>query len=375
MLFLNWRPHDETDMRINIGCVTIAAALLALASCDQKEAQRPTPRPVRTEVVAHTGGGELVSLSGQIQARNQVNLAFRIDGRLVDREVDVGDQLTNNQVVAHLDSQDAQNGVRSAEADLSAAQASLTLARSTEARQAALLGPGYTTRAQHDQAVQQLQAAQSQVDAAQARLHSAKDNLGYTELHSDVAGSVTAKGAEPGEVVHAGQMILRVAQQGGTDAVFNVPAQLIRASPADPLVTIALSDDPAVTATGHIREIAPQADPTTGTYLVKVGLDNPPGVMRLGATIVGSVRTNGKPTIQIPGIALTEEDGKPAVWVFNPAQKTVELRQVQVLRYTPALVVVSDGLKDGEIVVTAGVHALHPGELVRQLDASGNPPR
>jgi RND family efflux transporter MFP subunit len=320
--------------------------------------------------VSHTDGGEIVTLSGQIQARNEMNLAFRVDGRLVDREVDVGDPVRPGQIVARLDSQDAQNTVRTTEADLSAAEAALTLAKSNETRRAALVGPGYTTRVQYDQAVQQLQAAAAQVDAAKARLRSARDALGYRELRSDVAGSVIQRGAEPGEVVRAGQMIVRVAQQGGKDAVFNVPARLIRAAPAQPLVHIALSDDPTVVATGHIREIGPQADPTTRTYLVKLSLDNPPDAMRPGATIIGSVRVLTTPTIEIPGTALTEQDGKPAVWILNPTRHAVELRQIKVLRYDPDAVAVADGLADGEIVVTGGVHTLYPGEVVRQLDNS-----
>src|SRR5258705_1783087 len=117
----------------------------------------------------------------------------------------------------------------------------------------------------------------------------AKYNLGYTDLHADVAGSVTAKGAEPGEVVAAGQMVLQVAQKGGRDAVFNVPAQLIRQAPRDIPVRVALSDDPSIVVQGHVREVGPQADATTGTYVVKVGLIDPPPTMRLGATVTGNV--------------------------------------------------------------------------------------
>ncbi len=170
-----------------------------------------------------------------------------------------------------------------------------------------------------------MKTAQAQVDSAQAKLHNAKDNLTYTELKSDVAGSVTAKGAEPGEVVAAGRMVLQVARQGGRDAVFNVPSQLLRRSPRNPEVTVALSDDLAVVATGHVREVAPQADAATGTYVVKVGLDNPPDIMRLGATIIGQVRIQSEPVIQLPGTALTQSEGKPAVWVVDPEKKTVSL--------------------------------------------------
>jgi membrane fusion protein, multidrug efflux system len=195
-------------------------------------------------------------------------------------------------------------------------------AQNTESRQNELLSKGYTTRVQYDQAQQQLKTGQAQVESAQAKLQNAKDNVTYTELRSDVAGVVTAKGAEPGEVVAAGRMVVQVARQGVRDAVFNVPSLLIRRSPKNPEVTVALSDDPAVVATGHVREVAPQADAATGTYVVKIGLDNPPDTMRLGATITGQVKLRSEPAIQLPGTALTQSEDKPAVWVVDPGKKT-----------------------------------------------------
>jgi RND family efflux transporter MFP subunit len=180
---------------------------------------------------------------------------------------------------------------------------------------------------------------------------------------------VTAKGAEPGEVVAAGRMVLQVARQGGRDAVFNVPSQLIRQRYKNPEVTVTLSDDPAVVATGHVREVAPQADAATGTYVVKVGLDNPPDIMRLGATIIGQMRIESGPVIQLPGTALTQSEGKPAVWVVDPERKTVSLLPVVVGRYDTSSIIVEDGLRDGDLVVTAGVQALRPGQEVRLLES------
>jgi len=214
----------------------------------------------------------------------------------------------------------------------------------------------------------QLKTAQAQLESAQARLQNAKDNLTYTELKSDVAGVVTAKGAEPGEVVAAGKMVLQIARQGGRDAVFNVPSQIIRRSPRNPEVTVALSEDPTVVATGHVREVAPQADAATGTYVVKVTLDNPPEAMRLGATIIGQVKMQSEPIIQIPGTALTQSEGKPAVWIVDPERKTVSLRTVTVGHYDTFSIVVANGLSDDDLVVTAGVQALRPGQQVRLLE-------
>jgi RND family efflux transporter MFP subunit len=346
----------------------VIAVTLSIAACSKEQPKKVEIRPVRVTSVQHTLSGDTVSLTGQIQAKDQINLAFRIAGRLQERNVTVGDPVAPGQIVARIESQDYRNALRSAEADLASAQAVLANAQATEGRQSELLSKGFATRVQYDQAEQQLKTAQAQVESAQAKLQNAKDNLTYTDLKSDVAGSVTAKGAEPGEVVAAGRMILQVARQGGRDAVFNVPSQLIRQSPKDPEVTVALSDEPAVVATGHVREVAPQADAATGTYVVKIALDNPPDAMRLGATVVGRVKVHSEPVIQLPGTALTQSEGKPAVWVVDPVKKTVSLVPVTVGHYDTSWAVVSHGLKDGDLVVTAGVQALRPGQEVRPLE-------
>jgi RND family efflux transporter MFP subunit len=152
--------------------------------------------------------------------------------------------------------------------------------------------------------------------------------------------------------------------------VFNVPAVLMRESPRNPTVTVALADDSGITTLGHVREISPQADPATGTYVVKVGLENPPDTMRLGATVVGSVTLSSGPVVSVPGAALIELDGKPAVWVVDPTTKKVSARSVGVLRYDSSAAIISRGLSNGDIVVTAGAHALRPGQPVRLLQPS-----
>ena len=349
------------------GAIATPAAMLA--ACNKTEAPAPDVRPVRTIVVERKAQGETLSLTGQIRAQDEVNLAFRLDGRMIERKINVGDKVTPGQIVAKLDPQTAQNSLRSAEASFSAAQGQLTQAQNTFQRQQALLAQGFTTRVQFDQAQQALQTAQAQVDSAQAQLASARDQLDYTELLADAGGSVTAVGAQPGEVVRAGQSIVKVARQGGRDAVFDVPAQAFRASPHDPIVKVALVEDAKITTTGRVREVAPEADATTRTFLVKVGLIDPPETMRLGASVTGTVTIERGEGIEIPATAMTQSEGKPAVWVVDPAQQTVSLRPITVDRYEPASVAGSGGLQPGDIVVTAGVQALRPGQKVRLLGA------
>jgi RND family efflux transporter MFP subunit len=349
----------------------LAAALIAttIAGCDEPAPQTSEARPVRTVTVERVAEGETTSLTGHIRAKDQVDLAFRLDGRMIERPVNVGDLVTAGQVVARLDPQNQQNALRSAQADLTAAEAVLTQVRLTFGRQQKLLVDGWTTRARFDDAQQALVAAQAQVDSAQAHLRIAQDQLSYTELVADAPGAVTAVGAESGEVVRTGQMVVRLARQGGRDAVFDAPEELIRTGPRDPVVEIFLTDDPQVKATGRVREVAPQADPVTRTFQVKVGIIDPPEAMRLGSTITGSIKLSAPPGVEVPASVLTEANGRPAVWVVDPQSLTVSLRNVEVLRYDPATVIISEGLETGEIVVTAGVQTLHPGQKVRLLGA------
>ena len=346
----------------------LAAALVTLPACQkQAEANAPEVRPVRAMTVAIQPAGETVVLTGYIEAENEAALAFRISGRMIERLVNVGDRVQPGQVLARLDPENEQNGLRSAQANLTAAQGQLTQARNNHERQQRLLSRGVVSKAEFDHAQEGLQTAQAQVDDAEAQLKIARDRVSYTELKADAAGSVTARGAEPGEVVQAGQMIVRIARQDGRDAVFDVPAQLLRSAPSDAQITVHLAEDPTVTAVGRVREVAEQADPVTRTFQVKVGLTDPPPAMRLGSTVNGSVQFNSAPVITIPASALTQFNQQPAVWIVDPSKLTVSMRNIDVLRYDPGTVIISHGLDTGDIVVTAGVQALHPGQKVRLL--------
>jgi RND family efflux transporter MFP subunit len=351
--------------------IAVAALIAAVAAgCDKPVPPAPQARPVRAVTVERRAEGETVSLTGHVRAKDQVSLAFRLNGRMIERPVNVGDVLKAGQVVAKLDPQIQQNGLNQAQAELASLEAVMTQARLTFGRQQQLVKDGWTSRANFDEARQKLETVQGQIDAAQAQLRTAQEQLSYTVLHADGPGVVTAKGAEPGEVVQAGKMIVQEALEGGRDAVFDVPEQLMRTGPRDPLVQIALTNDPSVRATGRVREVSPQADATTRTWQVKVGIIDPPQAMQLGSTVSGSIKLAAPPGVELPASALTEANGQPAVWVVDPQSHTVSLREVDVSRYDPASVVVSKGLENGEVVVTAGVQVLRPGQRVRLLGAA-----
>jgi membrane fusion protein, multidrug efflux system len=343
--------------------------VLVLAGCKPETAEEapPPPRPVRTVVVEKGGLAESIVLTGQIQAEKEVALAFRIGGRIIERSVDTGDRVKPDEVVAKLDPQNELNALRSARAALSAAKARLEQDSNHFDRQDTLLKQGWTTRANFDQAQQALRTAQASVDDAKAQLEIAEDRVSYTQLKAGLTGTITRRAAESGEVVQAGQTVFTVARDSGWDAVFDVPAQVLRTAPEDADVIVALTDDTSVTAKGRVRQVDPQADPVTRTFKVRVTVNDPPAAMRLGATVTGRMEVNQGHGISLPASALTAADKNPAVWVVDPESLTVALKPVEILRFDPGTVVLSGGLYGGEIVVTAGVQALHPGQKVRPL--------
>lgn len=362
-------PSGNPTFRLRrLLCIVAPAAVLTLGGCKQEVAnEAPPPRPVRTVVVEKGGLGQSIVLTGQIQAEKEVALAFRIGGRIIERFVGTGDAVRADQVVAKLDPQNELNALRSARAALAAAKARLEQDANHFDRQETLLQQGWTTRANFDQAQQALRTARAAVDDAKAQLEIAEDRVSYTELKSGLNGTIISRAAESGEVVQAGQTVFMVARETGWDAVFDVPAQMLRSAPGDVDVAIALTDDPGVTAKGRVRQVDPQADPVTRTFKVRVAVNNPPPAMRLGATVSGRVEVDRGRGISVPASALTSKDKSPAVWVVDPEKLTVALRSVEVLRFDPGTVVLSGGLDGGEIVVTAGVQALHSGQKVRPL--------
>jgi RND family efflux transporter MFP subunit len=349
--------------------LAIGAASLLAACAPELEAAPPQPRPVRTVIVERSQAEVTKTFTGRIESQDEVALGFRIAGRISENDLKLGDRVAPGQLLARLESQNEMNALRTAQANLAAAQGQLTQARNHFERMDTLLRDGWTTRARHDEATSALQSAQSRVDDAQAQLKTAHDLVSFTELKADAPGVVTATGPRAGEVVQAGQAIVKLARQDGRDAIFDVPAQLIRSAPPDPEISVSLTDDPAVTAVGRVREVAPAADPVTRTFEVKVGLTDAPGAMRLGATVTGRVTMDATSAIEVPATALTKINGQPAVWIVDPSSLTVSMRNIDVLRFEPATVAVSGGLDAGEIVVTAGVQALHPGQKIRILEA------
>lgn len=353
-----------------IGALLVSVCLaFPLTGCKEEKAAISDVRPVRAIQIAAGALRETQSLTGQVAARNTVNASFRIGGKLMERAVFVGDAVRGGQVLARLDPKPLADALAAADADVATAQALLDQVEKTETRAATLSKVGAMSQSDHDEAVRQLRSARAQLAAALARRHTAKEQLGYATLVADGDGVVAETGAEPSETVAAGQMVVRLAQHLNKDALFDVPEAAIRRGLAPGQeIGVRLAADPSVEARALMREISPQADAATRTFPAKATLVDPPAAMLLGATVVGSFSFPSDAAFRVPASALTMDGGAPAVWLVDPAAMTVAARRIDVARYETDWVVVAAGLAPGDLVVTAGVQALHRGQKVRLLD-------
>ncbi len=354
-------------LRYGLAVIGVGLMLAAAGGC-QREAEKAPEAPIRTVRTTTVEAPRQVAdlgFSGHIEAQDQASLSFRIGGRLAERLVAVGASVTEGQIVARLDPENELNDLRAARAALTASEGALRKAENQHQRQEHLLARGVTTQADFEAAEQGRLAARAQVEAARARVRTAEDIVAFTTLKTDAPGIVTRVGAEPAEVVAAGRMIVQLARRDGRDAVFELPAESIRAVPADATIHVSLASDPSASVRGHVREVAPQADPVTRTFRVRVGLADPPPTFRLGTAVSGAIRGGEASGIAIPATALTQQGQATGVWIVDPNALTVSLRKLDLLSRDPATALVGKGLALGDIVVTAGANLLKEGQRVR----------
>ncbi len=342
--------------------------LAVLAACHKEDkAAAQSIRPVRTVTVEFRQSADTLALTGEIQPRYQADIGFRVNGKILERPVDVGTEMKKGDLIARLDPQQYRQDLEVAKSEVAAAEAEVTRSQAQEARQRELLKNGHTTRVKYDQALKTFKTAAAQLDAARAKQVQASENLGYTELKADNDGVITAVGADAGQVVSAGQMVVRLARPREREAVFNIAEGAFKHPPKNPTVMVHLVSNPDVKAAGTVRYVSPQADPATRTYAVRVSLPDAPPQMRLGANVVCTVTLDQRRMVTIPGTAFFQKDGKPAVWLVGK-DNTVQLKPIAVVRYQGDSVVVGSGLAEGDVVVTAGVQKLLPGEKVSLLE-------
>jgi membrane fusion protein, multidrug efflux system len=347
----------------------LSASLLLTAGCKQDTHVSEPVRPVLSTIVEQTPSGDPVFV-GAVEPRFKTDLAFRVLGRLIARPANLGDTVTEGQTVAAIDPLPLELAVRSERAELANAQARFETASAAEQRKRMLILTGATSRQTLDDAEQVRAGAEASVAHAQANLTKAIEQLGYAQVKTDFGGVVTAVSAEVGQVVTPGQTVVTVARPDVREAVvdigtdFPVPLQIGLA------FSVSLQLLPTVQVEGRIREIAPQADPVTRMYRVRIALRDPPPSFRLGSTVALKLSGEQSLTLRLPTSAILSKEGESFVWVVDPADSTVSLHKVDVaIDGADARV---GGLAVGTRIVLAGINSLKPGQKVR-IDQDGTP--
>ncbi|MEZ5702104.1 MAG: efflux RND transporter periplasmic adaptor subunit [Burkholderiaceae bacterium] len=352
---------------------------VGLMACSRPEAPAEPVRAVKLTVVSRSATTAEQEMAGEVRARHEARLGFRVGGKLVERPVEMGQHVKVGQLLARLDGNDLALASSAAHAQVAAAQTQRDLAAADLKRFVDLKAKGFVSAADIERRQASLDAAEAALRQARAQSAVQGNQAGYARLVSDADGVVVSVDADVGQVVSAGTPVVRIARDGPRDVVFSVPetqvGQLKEGQAAKVRLWSAEEEGMRGFMDGTVREVAASADPVTRTYEVKVALaDGAP--VALGATAyVSFVPDSGqsKGVIKLPTSALMQakagEKGQSAVWVFDSASGTVQPREVEVAGVDGYDVVIASGLKEGEEVVAAGVHVLSPGQKVVRFAA------
>lgn len=344
------------------------AAAIVLVACSKPA---PVEEPVRAVKVLTVGMGSMQSgaeFAGEVRARVESRLGFRVGGKITQRPVEVGQRVKAGQLLAQLDPQDFRLAAEAAKAQVAQAATNRNLAAADYKRFKELKDQNFISGAEVERREATLNAAQAQLEQAQAQLSGQRNQAAYTNLLADVSGVVTAVEAERGQVVAAGTPVVRIAQDGPRDIVFSVPEDRVSMIKEGSGVDVR-AWSAGENLKGVVREVAASADPVTRTYQVKVSLDvaNPKDAPPLGSTVYVSPQAfarSGVAVIKLPTSAFKQDGKTSAVWVLDPATMTVRSQPVEIATADGNDVVVSAGLTPGMLVVSAGVHVLTPGQKV-----------
>jgi RND family efflux transporter MFP subunit len=321
---------------------------------------------VEAQRVQLTETAKRMTLTGEIRAQVESDLAFRVGGRITERLVEVGDHVSSGQILAKLDPHELQAAVEAKEAEVRTAEARLRNETSNLERQKLLLSRKSTPQSEYDRAEESFRTTQSALEAAKAHLGTARDALAQTELRADQAGTITTRNTEIGQVVEGAQPVFVLAHDGPRDAVFNLSQSVLGNQPVDRNIPIAirLVTDPSIHTTGKVREITPTLSGAGGTLAVKVQLDDSPQGMTLGAAVIGEGPLISQKAITVPPGSLASMAGQPGVWIVDPATRAVSVRAITIARYETNRVIVAAGLRPGELVVTCDGQKMSPNQVV-----------
>jgi len=348
---------------------------IVLAACGKQDAEPVAPIPV---LVVHAGtvaGQEVAAYPGEIRAREESPLSFRVGGNLIKRHVDAGQRVRKGQLLAELDAADYASQASASQAQLAAAEADLVRARDDQKRYATLAEQQLVSQSALDSQTAAFKAAQGQANAARANLAVARNQAQYAQLRAPADGVIASRQAEAGQVVSAGQTVFTLAADGGREVVIALPESNIRDYQVGQPVQVELWNRPGQLLGGTIREIAPAADAQGRTYATRVSLA-PEALteVELGQSARVFAAAGRQGTLQLPLAAVQRgADGRSSVWVVDPAKRTLKATPVTVGAYGVESVPVLSGVNADDWVVAAGGHLLREGQPVTAVDRQNRP--
>ena len=360
-------------LRKTLVTASILGALAALAGCSKPQGTLDDVRPVRTLTVGAPQSNAGASYSGEIKARREDTLGFQTGGRIQQRLVEVGDHVAVGSALMRLDPIDANLNAQAALAQVDSARARLAQVKSDLARNVALAEKHYVGQSQLEKARLDVDTAEQSLKAAQASYRVAANQAGYTTLKASAEGVVTAIDVEVGKVVQAGQVVIHIAEHGERELVTSIPESRVDELRGARGLDVTLWANPDKHYSGRVRELAPDTDAVTRTYAVRISVLDADAAVRLGMTARVNVDVSLADGLRkLPLTAIFDPDGTPRVWVVDPKTSRVSARPVTLAQMQKNAALVSTGLRDAEVVVTAGANLLHDGQQVRLAASQDN---
>jgi RND family efflux transporter MFP subunit len=347
----------------------VAISLISLTGCGHKAPEAEAAVPVIAMPAQATDGAVAGRFPGDVHARYEMPLSFRVSGQLLERYVDPGEQVKQGRALAKLDPADANKQLANAKAALESAEHRLVFATQQHDRDDAQYKQNLISQLQWQQTQDNYAAALAGRDQAKQQYELAQNQLRYTTLVADHDGVITSRQADVGQVLSAGQQVFGFAWTGEREVHVDVPESRVGHISIGQAATVSLPALQGHTYTARVREIAPAADAQSHTYLVKLTVDHADAALQLGMTADVSLQAGhaAEGVVKIPATALFHQSEQPAVWVVNPSDSKLALRPVTVARYDERDVLLADGLKAGERIVMQGVHTVSVGEKVTPI--------
>lgn len=350
----------------------LLATVAIVSGCSEKQAEnKPVIRPVKVVEIARADTTRALDYSGSVRARTDMNLGFRVSGKIIDRRVDIGQRVKPGDVLARIDATDYALSVKRAEADLQSAQKQVQTAELTRNRAQQLFDKNISSKSQLEQAQLTYDQAAATRDSASSALDEAKNQVAYAELKSDLNGIVTAVTADVGQVVSSGTPVLTVAVDGEKEVAIAVPETDIAQFSVGKTVKARFWSNDTLALDGKVREVSGSADAQSRTFAVRVSLPDDPRVLLGMTSTIEATAENSASFVSVPLSALAEKDGRKIVWLVDRSAATVHSQAVRLSDFSGDGVRVVDGLKAGDLVVAAGTQFMTENLQVKLPEGSG----